>query len=308
MNNYFSKKKGNNNMIFQQLPVGSDENYNIEVRVTEQSDMAYVNYFLSKLFTPREIIVPSSWEGHVPFFYCLLYYTKPRRFVELGTYYGNSFFAACQISKMMDPSMDCIAIDSWIGDKHAGLFDKKVYEQFKRTLEYQYPKARHIRKLFSEAAVLFEEKSIDILHIDGLHTYEAVSEDYHTWLPKMSNRGIILFHDTHEKSGDFGVWKLWGELKTQYPSFEFGHSHGLGVLLVGSNPSRDIKKLFELFAYPDYQNLFDFIFTNKGLGLDSNINEKNNLSIFFDSYTWRTGRVITWLPRTIIKKLQLLFQ
>ena len=260
-------------------------------------DIALAHYFLSKMFTPRETIVISSWEGHVPFFYCLLHFVRPRRFVELGTYYGNSFFAACQMSKLMGDSIECIAVDSWQGDKHAGVLEENVFSQFKNILENWYPKEKYIRSLFSDAVHMFEDKSIDILHIDGLHTYEAVSEDFQTWLPKMSERGIIMFHDTHEKKDDFGVWKLWDELKTKYPSFEFSHSHGLGIILVGENPSGHVKKLFELFGNQDLRNLFDFMFSHMGQKHDGDGIISNNIGSIYSSYSWRIGRAITWLPR-----------
>ena len=57
--------------------------------------------------------------------------------------------------------------------------------------------------------------------------------DFETWLPRMSDRGIVLFHDTNEFRADFGVWRFWRNVREKYPYLEFGHGHGLGVLLVG---------------------------------------------------------------------------
>ena len=70
-----------------------------------------------------------------------------------------------------------------------------------------------IRSTFDDAVDRFQDETINLLHIDGYHTYEAVSHDYNTWLPKVAKNGIVLFHDIEVRSGDFGVYKFWDEVK-----------------------------------------------------------------------------------------------
>lgn len=159
---------------------------------------------------------------------------RPRRAVELGTHFGASFLALCQVIERLDLPCRPIAVDTWTGDPHAGHYDESVFQTFIFHLERYRDFAGYLRMLFSEAAPRFAPGSIDLLHIDGLHTYEAVRSDYETWLPKMSDRGVILFHDTNEHGRGFGVWRLWEEIRDRHPTFELRHSHGLGIACVGS--------------------------------------------------------------------------
>lgn len=230
----------------------------------EIQEVELLQQFLAKAFTIQENHLISTWEGHIPFLYCFLDYTRPRRFVELGTLFGNSYFAACQFSRQLNNSIECIAIDTWVGDEQTGLYNESVFQHFKYILTRDYPHGKFIRSLFADAVKQFEPGSIDLLHIDGLHTYEAVAEDYQTWLHTLSDRGIIMFHDTQEQGGDYGVWKLWAELKPKYPSFEFEHSHGLGVILVGKNAPDNVKRLFEMLSKPEYANFAKFFFSSVG--------------------------------------------
>jgi hypothetical protein len=87
---------------------------------------------------------------------------------------------------------------------------------------------------FDQALTRIPDASVDLLHIDGLHTYDAVKNDYETWLPKLSDRAVVLFHDTMETQRDFGVHRLWAELSPNVPSFNFEHGHGLGILALGT--------------------------------------------------------------------------
>jgi hypothetical protein len=200
----------------------------------------------------QESPTPSAWAEHVPFLFFAIDLLQPRRFVELGSHQGNSFFAACQAGKALPQPMECVAIDTWEGDEHAGAYEEHIFRDFSFILQREYGSVgRYIRKTFNAASGQFAPGSIDLLHIDGLHTYEAVAEDYRTWLPKMSERGLILFHDTRVFERGFGVWRLWDEIKDQFPSFELTHGYGLGVLAVGCQPSARVTQLMKLMASPE---------------------------------------------------------
>ena len=54
-----------------------------------------------------------------------------------------------------------------------------------------------------------------------------------------------MFHDIVETQANFGVFRLWAELKREFRSFEFHHSHGLGILAIGSEKDA-IKALFDI--------------------------------------------------------------
>jgi Methyltransferase domain/Glycosyl transferase family 2 len=192
---------------------------------------------LTASFVKPEILTFSAWSELVPALFSLFSIIRPRRFVELGTHNGMCFFAACQASKVMNLDTQCIAIDNWIGDPHASFHSKDVFNNFATTIRDTYPDQFYIKANFEHALECFDEQSIDLLHIDGFHTYEAVKADFDGWLPKMSSRGVVLLHDINVHERGFGVWRLWDELKTKYPSFALFHSHGLGIVLVGRQPS-----------------------------------------------------------------------
>lgn len=177
-------------------------------------------------------LVVSPWSGHRQFAYDLVEFLKPERIVELGTHYGCSFFAFLQACKDFDLNTEVVAIDSWQGDEEAGFYGEDVFATVNKTLDEKFSKQnyRTIRKFFCDAVDDIEDESVDILHIDGLHTYEAVSQDFNQYLPKLKKSGVILFHDVASKLG-YGTNTFWKEIQEKYPyTFTFEHSWGLGIL------------------------------------------------------------------------------
>ena len=200
---------------------------------------------------------------------------KPNLFVELGTHNGLSYFSFCQAIKQKNLLTKCFAIDTWNGDEHAGFYDNSVFE-FVNKINERYNFSTLLRSTFDDALSSFENKSIDLLHIDGLHTYEAVKHDFSNWLPKISDKGIVLFHDTNVMERGFGVYKFWEEVINEYPFFEFKHGHGLGILGVGKNLPSKIIDLLKNSLMPETQSVIQQVYNRLG-SLTGNEQQIKNL-------------------------------
>lgn len=232
--------------------------------VAQRATMTVAERFTwAESLSPRLLKSP-WWIGHIPFAYELIGRLRPRTIVELGTYSGSSFAAFCQAVEACGIDAKCYGIDLWEGDIHMGRFDEDLFAEISRYVAETYPGiAVLVRKDFNAASALFDDGSVDLLHIDGTHTYEAVSNDFRTWLPKLSDRAVVLFHDTNvtvENTGEpalrFGVRRFFDSVKTAYPHFEFAHCWGLGVLIVGRAAPPAVMELAEMASAPEFGAYF----------------------------------------------------
>jgi O-antigen biosynthesis protein len=226
-----------------------------------------MEYILSRasLLQPRHIVPPLSWAGHIPLAFWLIDAARPDLFVELGTHTANSYFAFCQSAQHHHLPTRCYAVDTWMGDEHAGYYEDEIYQAVKVQNQTNYSAFSSLMRMkFDEALSLFSNGSIDLLHIDGLHTYEAVRHDFESWLPKMSEKGIVLFHDISVRESGFGVWRLWDELAAIYPNISFEHSHGLGLLFTGTEQTDTINRVLEEWVSDEKKYLVRKFFAMAG--------------------------------------------
>ena len=81
-------------------------------------------------------------------------------------------------------------------------------------------------RVFNKVRKILSGKQIDLLFVDGDHSYKGVKSDFEKFLPLVTENGIIAFHDicadhnsrfgknTSNFSG--GVPQFWKEIKDHY--------------------------------------------------------------------------------------------
>jgi len=196
---------------------------------------------------PGRLTLLPYWVGHIPFAFWLIDVARPDVLVELGTESGVSYCAFCQAIEAFSAPTKAFAVDRWSGDEHTGFYGPEVLANLRAYHDPLYGQFSNlVVNSFESALPHFADGTVDLLHIDGFHSYAAAKADFESWLPKVSQRGVVLMHDITVRKPGFGVWKLWDELKRQYPSFSFLHSHGLGLLVPRSAPCAEIAELAAL--------------------------------------------------------------
>ena len=190
------------------------------------------NLIYAASYLQTSLPYPSAWIGHIPFAAWLIKEAVPKLLVELGTHWGHSYFSFCQTVAEANISAKCYAVDTWQGDEHTGYYGEDVFEKVDAHNKEHYDRfSRLLRMTFDEATAYFNDGSIDLLHMDGMHSYDAVKHDFEAWLPKLAPGAVIVVHDTNVREHGFGVYKFWEELQVCYPlNIEFEHSCGLGVI------------------------------------------------------------------------------
>lgn len=147
---------------------------------------------------------------------------RSRVSVEIGTYEGKSAFT---MAKFTPGVVYCV--DSWTRDIEDALQEGMIpsiaaYHHF---IEYAIQFGYLGTKIFPIACPsnlawrMFEDgPKIDLLYIDGWHTYPAPLEDITLWSPFMSSNGIVCGDD-------------WPMPSVKRSVREYAEAHGMGISL-----------------------------------------------------------------------------
>lgn len=143
-------------------------------------------------------------------------------YLEIGCRWGGTFILTSEFLKLNSPNIDLYCCD--IIDMSEILGEYSKLQNFKFLKMSSFTLNRDVL-----------DQDIDLILIDGDHTYEGVKKDFEVSLqfkPK-----YIVFHDI-VSSVCPGVVNFWKEIKNNYPHFEFidqydsvkGDFLGIGVI------------------------------------------------------------------------------
>ncbi|MEM2703892.1 MAG: class I SAM-dependent methyltransferase, partial [Candidatus Bathyarchaeia archaeon] len=102
----------------------------------------------------------------------------------------------------------------------------------------------HESYTLKRAKNILEGKYIDLLFIDGDHSYEGVKKDFIMYSSLVRKGGIVVFHDLLPLSRNREVNKFWEEIKSRFTYMEIINESppkcGIGVLFFDSNEGKEI--------------------------------------------------------------------
>jgi cephalosporin hydroxylase len=177
---------------------------------------------------------------------------RPKVLVEIGTAKGGTLYLHALAA---DPNATIISVDLPAGLYGGGYPEWKTH-LFRRIIgrgpTIHFVRAdSHSPDTVAHVKSLLGGRPIDVLFIDGDHSYAGVATDFRMYRPLVRPGGLIGLHDILENryDPDIQVAKFWSELKSSYEVEEIvdspaqGH-FGVGVFVV-PEPEREVS-----FAQP----------------------------------------------------------
>lgn len=116
--------------------------------------------------------------------------------LEIGSYIGAS---SIMIAKGLKKGSKLYCVDTWQNDAMTeGNWD--TFTEFKKNTKSVESKIICVRSNSNEASNVVNEE-LDMIFIDGDHSYDGVKNDFDCWFHKLKTGGIIVFHDIEWAEG-----------------------------------------------------------------------------------------------------------
>jgi predicted O-methyltransferase YrrM len=168
---------------------------------------------------------------------------QPKVVVEIGSAKGGTLYGWCQLAT---PDATIVSIDLPGGDFGGGMDQVHAalvgtYAKPGQAMHF-LPRDSHAPETLDDLKTILAGRQIDLLMIDGDHTYEGVKSDYEMYAPLVRAGGLVAFHDVlpHPGFPSCKVDELWDQLKhadgvSEFFDYEqlaeWGQWGGVGVLV-----------------------------------------------------------------------------
>jgi cephalosporin hydroxylase len=162
---------------------------------------------------------------------------RPLVLVEIGTALGGTLFMLAHVAA---DDAHVVSIDLrgglWGGGYPA--IRKPLYRSFARPAQrIDLLRAdSHDPATLQRLRDLLSGRPVDVLFVDGDHSYDGVRRDFEVYAPLVRPGGLVAFHDIVQGGEDIGVPRFWEELEARYEETrrfvadETQRTRGIGVL------------------------------------------------------------------------------
>jgi len=180
----------------------------------------YVNFIFDDCF---KLCSPIQVKSEILELLQILKELKPKYVLEIGTANGGSLYL---LSRVSSDDACIISVDVPAGEFGGGYSKLRIplYKAFcmKKQRIYLVRRDSHDQSTFEKIKKILGKNMLDLLFIDGDHSYEGIKKDFELYSPLVKNGRIIVFHDIvpHPPSWKCEVDRFWKEIKTQYYSKE----------------------------------------------------------------------------------------
>lgn len=190
----------------------------------------------------NEIIEPLQVRTELHAFASLIAERRPKTVLEIGTCRGGTLFV---LSRLSHAEATIVSIDLPNGEFGGGYkwFRLPFFKAFAgRSQKISLLRAdSHDPANVERVRRILDGRNLDLLFIDGDHTYAGVKADFEMYSPLVKH-GIIALHDIarHPASSGAEVSVFWEEIKSNFASSEIIDDPsqgwaGIGILYVGTN-------------------------------------------------------------------------
>ena len=171
----------------------------------------------------KGLIKPMQVKSEITKLLEILEKNRPRVIIEIGTANGGTLFS---LSRIASDDAFIISVDLPGGEFGGGYPRWKIplYNSFaiKNQKMYLVRADSHKEETLRKVKSILEGRKVDLLFIDGDHSYEGVKKDFEIYKSLVKKNGIIVFHDIvrHATETNCNVDKFWREIKKKYKNIE----------------------------------------------------------------------------------------
>jgi predicted O-methyltransferase YrrM len=182
-------------------------------------DLAFYYKFPSlKIVYPTPNLILFQKRKEFKAFCKIIRQNRPEIVIEIGTARGGTLFLLSRISLNYSTIISIDLPTSTFAEKINSRQDIffKSFALSNQTVEIIKGNSHH-RETLNKVKTILQGRQVDLLFIDGDHTYEGVKKDFQMYSPLVKDDGIIAFHDIVEVSDEnVEVNRFWNEIKENF--------------------------------------------------------------------------------------------